>query len=115
MATQKELFVRIAEAMSQDAEVVEFCNKKIEQIENRKSTPRKSTPRKPSAETVAMRAAILTYLSENTDPVTAAIVGEAMGISSRQASGMLTYLVKMDQAIAIEPEKKGTAKTYVIA
>lgn len=110
MATQKELFIRIAEAMSEDTEVVEFCSKKIEQIENRKSTPRK-----PSAETVAMRAAILTYLSENTDPVNAAAVGEAMGISSRQASGMLTYLVKMDQVIAIEPEKKGTAKTYVIA
>lgn len=110
MATQKELFIRIAEVMSEDTEVVEFCNKKIAQIENRKSTPRK-----PSAETVAMRAAILTFLSENTDPATSATVGEAMGISSRQASGILTYLAKMDQVIALEPSKKGAPKEYVIA
>lgn len=110
MATQKELFIRIAEFMNDDEEVVEFCNKKIAQIENRKSSPRK-----PSQETVEMRAAILTYLSEQASPVTAATVGEAMGISARSASGMLRYLVEADKVIPVDSTKKSAPKEYVIA
>lgn len=39
--TQKEMYAHIAEAMATDADVVAFCQKKIEQLEKRAAAPRK--------------------------------------------------------------------------
>lgn len=108
MTTQKELFTRIAEVMSDDEEVVEFCNKKLAQLS-------KPSSRKANPEQEAMRAAILTFLSEQDAPSTSATVGEAMGISSRSACGILNYLVKNDQVLVVPAEDKHKAHTYVIA
>ena len=107
MATQKELFTRIMEAMKDDAEIVEFCEKKIEQVS------RKKTYKNPEAEEFAK--AVATYLSENESPKTCSEVAEAMSCSTSKASAALRRLVNEDAALEIEPAKKSGRKTFVIA
>ena len=56
-ATQKELFARIMEAMADDPQVVELCEKNIERL----SRPRK---KKVTEEMMNLGAEVTTYMSE---------------------------------------------------
>lgn len=107
MATQKELFVHIMEAMNDDAEIVEFCEKKIAQL------GRKKPYKNPEAEDFAK--AVATFLSEHETPKTCSDVAEGMSCSTSKASAALRRLVNEDVVIEIEPTKKSGRKTYVIA
>lgn len=107
MATQKELFERIMETMNEDAEVVEFCEKKLEQLSRKKPYVN------PEAEEFAK--AVATYLSENEVPKTCSEIGEAMECSTNKAAAAVKRLLKEEIIIEIEPAKKSGRKTYVIA
>lgn len=85
--TQKDLFVRIMETMSEDAEVVEMCEKYIDRL----SRPRKKTENK---EAVEFRAAVATYMSEHEDVFTNAELAEAFDVSSQKMSSALRVLVE---------------------
>ena len=94
--TQKEMYTHIMLNMADDVEVVEFCNKKITQIEN--------------------RAAIATLLADNpTHAYTSNEVAEAIGGSPRKASVNLNKMVEENVVARIEPETKGGRITYCIA
>lgn len=107
MATQKEMFERIMAVMEDDAEIVAFCKKKIEQLD------RKKPYFNPEAEEFAK--AVATYLSEDESPKTCAEIGEAMGCSTNKAAAAVKRLLKDEIIIEIEPSKKSGRKTYVIA
>ena len=104
--TRKELFARIAEVMADDAEVVEMCDKYIAQL----SKPRKA---KVKPEVEGRRAAVATWLSEQTEPVTRAIAGDALGMTGPQAGAALNWLVAEGQVVAFDNGK--AAKTYAWA
>lgn len=109
--TQKEMYTHIMLNMADDVEVVEFCNKKIAQIENRKSFPRKANP-----DVVEYRAAVATLLADNpTHAYTSNEVAEAIGGSPRKASVNLNKMVEENVVVRIEPETKGGRITYCIA
>lgn len=113
--TQKQIFAHIAEVMADDEMVVEFCEKKIAQIEARAAAPRK--PRKPKPEVVEFRAKVAEFLEGADGPVSAADVRDAFGegVSTQKASAALRFLVQDGKAEVIEPEKSRDPKRYVAA
>lgn len=106
--TQKEMFAHIMEAMADDAAVVEFCERKIEQL----SKPRKKTV---NQDAIDFAKAVATFLADADCPKTCSEVATAMECSTSKASAALKRLVEEDLAIDIEPVKKSGRKTYVIA
>lgn len=106
-ATRKELFARIAEAMAEDKEVVEMCDKYIEQL----SKPRKKTVNKEAEE---FAAALATHMAEVAAPMTISELAEQMGVAWQKVSAALKRLIGQDAVIKIEGEGKAKA-TYVIA
>lgn len=106
-ATRKELFARIAEAMADDQEVVEMCNKYIEQL----SKPRKKAVNKEAEE---FAAALATHMAEVAAPMTISELAEQMGVAWQKVSAALKRLIGQDAVIKIEGEGKAKA-TYVIA
>jgi len=105
--TRKELFVRIKNEMSNDPAVVEMCDKYIAAL---------SKPRKPKAnpEVGERQAAVASYLADVTEPVTQAMVGEALGIKPGQAGYALRALAEQGIATLVEG-KKSDPKAYVLA
>ena len=105
--TQKQMFAMIAEKCADDAQIVEFCTTKIEQLENRKKTPRKANP-----EVQERRDAIADYLAGQEDAIAVKDIADALGFSSPQVSGALRGLVAAGKVEVVEPEQKSKAKTY---
>lgn len=108
--TQKQMFAMIAEKCADDAQIVEFCEKKIEQLKNRKKTPRKANP-----EVQERRDAITNYLSGIEGVQTVKEIADALGFSSPQVTGALRGLVNTGVVLVNEPEQKSKPKTYQIS
>lgn len=115
--TQKAMFEHIMAAMSDDVEVVEFCERKIAQL----SKPR---VHKTSAAVVEFRQMVKDYMEtemEEGDSLTcgevAAALTEKLGepVSSQKASAALRYLVKTGDVVEVETEKKSAPKLYTVA
>lgn len=111
--TQKQIFAHIAEVMADDEMVVEFCQKKIDQIEARAAKPR--SPRKPKPEVVEFRAKVAEFLEGADGPVCAADVRDAFDVSIQKASAALRFLVKDGKAQTVESEKARDPKRYIAA
>ena len=106
--TRKELFERIIDAMADDREVVEMCEKYVAQL----SKPRKKTENKDAAE---FRAAVATWLAEHEGAYTNAELAEAMAVSAQKMSAALRVLVNEDAVIRIEPENKKDKPAFTLA
>ena len=111
--TQKQIFAHIAEVMADDEMVVEFCQKKIDQIEARAAAPRK--PRKPKPEVVEFRAKVAEFLETADGPIAAADVRDAFDVSIQKASAALRFLVQDGKAEVVESEKARDPKRYIAA
>lgn len=106
--TRKDLFVRIAEEMAHDAEVVEMCNKYIEQL----SKPRE---RKANPEVETFRAAVLEMLQGAAGPMTNKEIAAEMAVSTQKSAAALRNLVERGAVIRTEGEKKSDPATFVAA
>ena len=106
--TRKELFERIIDAMSDDREVVEMCEKYIAQL----TKPRKKTENKEAAE---FRAAVATWLAEHEGAYTNSELAEAMEVSAQKMSAALRVLVNDGAVIRIEPENKKDKPVFTLA
>lgn len=107
--TQKQMYAFIAEKMADYAEVVEFCERKLEQLDK----PRK--PRKTSEEVVARREAALAVLKGADGPMAGKAVAEAADMTPAQATAALRYLVDQGIAVKFAGEKSKDPMTYAIA
>ncbi len=105
--TQKQIYQHIAEVMADDAMVVEFCEKKIDQLDNRKKTPRKANP-----EVQERRDTIQAFLAGQEDAMIVKDIADALGFSSPQVTGALRGLVNAGVVEVVEPEQKSKAKAY---
>ena len=105
--TQKQIYQHIAEVMADDAMVVEFCEKKIDQLDNRKKTPRKANP-----EVQERRDTIQAFLAGQEDAMIVKDIADALGFSSPQVTGALRGLVNTGVVEVVEPEQKSKAKAY---
>ena len=107
--TQKDLYIRIANEMAYDPEVVAFCQKKIEQIERNAARPRKT---KVNQEVVDFRNAVYAKLLEFDEPQTNKDMAAEFGVTAQKMSAALRFLVKEGRVERIEPEKKSGAATF---
>lgn len=107
--TQKQMYAFIAEQMADYAEVVEFCEKKIEQL----SKERK--PRKTAEDVIARREAAMAILAGADGPMAGKAVAEAAGMTPGQATAALRWLVEQGKAVKFAGEKAKDPATYAIA
>jgi predicted HTH transcriptional regulator len=110
--TQKDLYNRILVAMADDPEIVEFCQKKIAQIERNAARPRKA---KVNQEVVDFRENVFAKLCEVGDPLTNKELAAEFGVSAQKMSAALRFLVKEGRVTRIEGEKKSAPATFVPA
>ena len=107
--TQKDLYARIAVAMADDPEIVEFCQKKIAQIEKNAARPRKA---RVNQEVIDFREDVFNALAILTEPTTNKDMAAEFGVSAQKMSAALRFLVKEGRVERIEPEKKSGAATF---
>lgn len=107
--TQKDLYNRIATEMAYDPEIVEFCAKKIAQIEKNAARPRKP---KVNEEVVAFRNDVFNALIAAGEPMTNKDLAANFGVSSQKMSAALRFLVKEGRVTRIEGEKKSDPATF---
>lgn len=108
--TQKDLYNRIAVALADDPEIVEFCQKKIAQIERNAARPRKA---KVNQEVVDFRENVYNKLVEIGDYVTNKDLAAEFGVSAQKMSAALRFLVKEGRVIRQEGEKKSAPATFL--
>ena len=107
--TQKDLYNRILVAMADDPEIVEFCEKKIAQIERNAARPRKA---KVNQEVVDFRNSVYAKLAEFGEPKTNKEMAAEFGVSAQKMSAALRFLVKEGRVTRIEGEKKSDPATF---
>ena len=110
--TQKDLYARIATVMADDFEIVEFCQKKIDQIERNAARPRKT---KVNQEVVDFRENVLAKLGEFDHPVTNKEMAAEFAVSAQKMSAALRFLVNEGRVIRHEGEKKSDPATFEVA
>lgn len=108
--TKREFYVAIANGEMNDevkAAAAEYIVKMDEANEKRKHTLSKK-----QEENEAVKVEMLTHL--DTEPKTATMIGELMGISTQKASALLRQLVNDGKATATEVKitGKGKQKAY---
>lgn len=107
--TQKEMFIHIMEALADDAEVVEFCQHKLDILN-------KPRPKKVNEEAIDFAKAVATFLSDNDDRgYTCGEIAKVMDESVGRVSAALRRLVAEDTVEAVQPVKKSGKVTYSIA
>lgn len=122
MATQVEILTRIAQAMADDVEVVEWANKKIQQI-NKSNEHKRAKSAEKNAE---IKQAVYTYMAtqdtqiENATFCASEIAGlhkEVMNfpeMSTSKASAVLRALVKDGRVVKASPDGASPIK-YALA
>ena len=110
--TQKDLYNRIKDVMADDFEVVEFCEKKIAQLEKNAARPRKT---KVNQEVIDFRNNVLDALATKDSPVTNKELAAEFGVSAQKMSAALRVLVADGKVHRIEGEKKSAPATFEIA
>lgn len=110
--TQKDLYARIAIAMTDDPEVVAFCEKKIDQLERAKARPRKT---KVNQEVVDFRENVFNALAEKDAPVTNKEMAAEFACSAQKMSAALRHLVAEGRVTRFEGEKKSAPAIFAVA
>lgn len=108
--TQKDLYARIAVALADDPEIVEFCERKIAQLERNAARPRKT---KVNQEVVDFREDVFNKLVEIGEPVTNKELAAEFGVSAQKMSAALRFLGQQGRVTRIEGEKKSAPATFV--
>lgn len=96
--TQKEIYELIAENCADIDEIVEFCERKIAQLN-------KPKVRKANPDVVAFRDSVLVTLGEIGHPVTNKELAEELDVSSQKVSSALRYLIKEGAVMRFEEDK----------
>lgn len=112
--TQKAMFEHIMTAMSDDAEVVEFCERKIAQLS-------KPYVHKTNAKVEKFRGTLLSFMNEIDAPMSCGELAEIMTdqlgerVSPQKVSAAFRYFVKTGEMVEVEMEKKSDPKRYTVA
>ena len=105
--TKKEMFAHIATINANDAEIVEFCNRQIELLDNRKTS---KTPTKTQKENEAIMELIALDLARFEKPVTVTelIAGseDLEGLTNQKVSALLRKMVEAQKVVKTIEGKK---------
>lgn len=110
--TQKDLYARMAALLEEYPDLVEFCEKKIDQLNRAAARPRKA---KVNQEVVDFREGVFAALVEKDAPVTNKEMAAEFGVSAQKMSAALRFLVKEGRVTRIEGEKKSDPATFAVA
>ena len=106
--TKREMFNHIATLNASDAEVVEFCNKEIERLDNRKSAPKGLTKTQKENEVIMEK--MLESLAAIATPCTVTELLkhgiEGFDLSNQKASALLRNLIKDGKVVKAMEGKK---------
>ena len=116
--TNREFLTAIASNASLDSALTEFATEQIAKMDARNEARKASS--KPSKTAIAnepIKASIMEFLSKQSEPVIACVIGEGVGITTAKASSLLTQLVKSGKVVKSEVKipKKGKVKGYSIS
>lgn len=108
--TNREFYTFVANGTINE-EIVAHATSAIEKMDAALAN-RKNKPNKKALENAPVIESILGVLT--TEPQTAAVIGEAVGISTQKASALLRQIVVDQKAVASEMKVpgKGTCKAY---
>ena len=107
--TQIEIYTTIKNAMSDNANIVEFCDKKIADIEKKNAASKEKV-----AEKQAFLDAMYDVLRTHKDGATSKEVAESMvGVSTRKVSANMRFLVEDGRAEKVASTSKGAAVRYI--
>lgn len=103
--TKREMYEVIANAMSDNAEVVEFCNHEIELLD-RKKERKSSKPTAKQIENEKVKQDILDILAHTEAPVTATEIWNELGkYTVQKVSALLSQLVKAEKVVKVYSKK----------
>lgn len=103
--TQKEIYNTIIAVMSDNAEVVEFCEKKVAALDKKKAYA-------PKASTIMTRESVHDYLVSQTEPVTNKTITDALGVTPQAVSAAIRYLISEGKAERIKGEGTKNPDTF---
>lgn len=116
--TNREFLTAIASNASLDSALTEFATEQIAKMDARNEARKASS--KPSKTAIAnepIKASIMEFLSKQSEPVIACVVGEGVNITTAKASSLLRQLVETGKVVKSEVKipKKGKTAAYAVA
>lgn len=116
--TNREFLTAIANSTVLPTDLTDFAAEQITKL-NARNEARKASS-KPSKTAIAnepIKASIMAFLSQQSEPVIACTVAEGVGISTAKASSLLRQLVESDKVVKSEVKipKKGKTAAYAVA
>lgn len=116
--TNREFLTAIANSANLPDELTAFANEQITKM-NARNEARKASS-KPSKTAIAnepIKASIMEFLSQQTEPVIACTIAEGIGISTAKASSLLRQLVEGGSVVKSEVKipKKGKTAAYAVS
>lgn len=116
--TNREFLTAIANSTVLPNDLTDFAAEQITKL-NARNEARKASS-KPSKTAIAnepIKASIMAFLSQQSEPVIACTVAEGVGISTAKASSLLRQLVESGKVVKSEVKipKKGKTAAYAVA
>ena len=116
--TNREFLTAIANSTVLPTDLTDFAAEQITKL-NARNEARKASSR-PSKTAIAnepIKASIMAFLSQQSEPVIACTVAEGVGISTAKASSLLRQLVESGKVVKSEVKipKKGKTASYAVA
>ena len=116
--TNREFLTAIANSTVLPTDLTDFAAEQITKL-NARNEARKASS-KPSKTAIAnepIKASIMAFLSQQSEPVIACTVAEGVGISTAKASSLLRQLVESGAVVKSEVKipKKGKTAAYAVS
>ena len=116
--TNREFLTAIASNTSLDSALTDFATEQIAKMDARNEARKASS--KPSKTAIAnepIKASIMEFLSQQSEPTIACTIAEGVGISTAKASSLLRQLVESGKVVKSEVKipKKGKTAAYAVA
>ena len=114
--TQREFFAGIVEGATITAEQAAFAVEAIAKLDKR-NEKRKTTPSKTAIANEPIKAKIVEFLADKTEPIPASDIAAALEITTQKASALCRQLVESGSLTVcdVKVKGKGTQKSYSLA
>lgn len=116
--TNREFLTAIASNTSLDSALTDFATEQIAKMNARNEARKASSkPSKTAITNEPIKASIMEFLSKQSEPVIACVIGEGVGITTAKASSLLRQLVESGAVVKSEVKipKKGKTAAYAVA
>lgn len=116
--TNREFLTAIANSANLSSDLTDFATDQIAKMDARNEARKASSkPSKTALANEPIKASIMAFLSQQSEPVIACTVAEGVGISTAKASSLLRQLVESGKVVKSEVKipKKGKTAAYAVA